>query len=304
MILSNFIILNKPSGPTSNDCLRQLKKCLPRKTKMGFCGTLDPFAEGVLPVAIGEATKIIPYLHNIYKTYHFTIEWGRQTDTDDREGVVEQSSSNLPTLEDIKAVLPYFIGPQMQMPPIYSAKKIEGERACDRVRRGEEVVLQPCPIHIYDLRILKPIDDKHILLSVTCGPGTYVRRLARDLAHRLGTYGHVTSLLRTEANGFDLNQTVDLETLTKQPELCQEKMVPISAALLHLPHYMVAERETKAFRQGQQIDLTTLKLLHTPKEGYQEDKNVILCLDYAKKPIGLAKMIKKSVQPIRIFHIM
>jgi len=212
---SFWLVLDKPLGISSNQALSKVKRFLGVK-KAGYAGTLDPLASGVLPIAVGDALKAMSYMTFTEKTYQFQVCFGKSTTTDDLEGDVADTSPVRPSKEDILKVLPQFLGEIQQIPPVYSALKINGKRACDRVRRGEEVVLQPRTIFIYDLKLLSVDDGDHATFEVRCSSGTYVRSLARDMAKSLGTVGCVSQLRRVAVGPFAIHHSLTFEGLAQE----------------------------------------------------------------------------------------
>ncbi|PKQ05352.1 MAG: tRNA pseudouridine(55) synthase TruB, partial [Alphaproteobacteria bacterium HGW-Alphaproteobacteria-11] len=188
--VTGWVIVDKPSGPTSSDVVNRVRRLFNAR-KAGHAGTLDPLATGILPVALGEATKTVPFIIDAAKGYRFTVRFGQATATDDAEGEVTATSPVRPSAADIKALLPRFTGPIEQVPPAFSAIKIDGERAYARARAGETVEMKPRPVTIHEIRLLGLPDADHAELEILCSKGTYVRSLARDLALSLGTVGHV-----------------------------------------------------------------------------------------------------------------
>ena len=258
MALSGWIILDKPVGLGSTQAVSAIKRLLREsgepKTKAGHGGTLDPLASGVLPIALGEATKLCGRMLDATKAYDFTIKFGEETDTLDAEGKVVATNDLRPTAEQIEAVLPRFTGPIEQVPPAYSALKIEGKTAYARVRAGEEVQLKSRKVTIFELRLLEVTEDS-VTLSATVSKGTYIRSLARDIAHALGTVGHVSYLKRTRAGPFGLDQAVSLDFLTeiaKGRELTRA-VLPLQAALDDIPALPVTPDQAQLLRHGQKL---------------------------------------------------
>lgn len=212
-IPKNFwLFLDKPYGMSSNAALSKVKRLLSLK-KAGFSGTLDPLATGVLPIAFGEALKTMQYMTFSTKAYQFEVTFGEERSTGDFEGEVLNTSAVIPTKEDIQAVLPSFYGKIMQTPPVYSAIKIDGKRACDRVRDGEEVILKSREVEIFSLAILS-FEESRATFEVECSAGTYVRSLAVDIAHKLNTVGYVSKLRRTRVGEFGESMLITLENLS------------------------------------------------------------------------------------------
>lgn len=210
-----WVCLDKPIGMTSTHAVAVLKRLFNAK-RAGHAGTLDPLASGGLPIALGEATKTVPFVMDGRKRYRFTVQWGEERDTDDTEGKVTQTSPDRPSVEAIRALLPQFTGTIEQTPPQYSAIKIQGERAYDLARDGEVVPLAPRPVEIHELTLVEQIDNDRSVFEAECGKGTYVRALARDMGRILGTYGHICALRRTLCGPFtetDMIPLADLEAL-------------------------------------------------------------------------------------------
>lgn len=248
--VSGWLAINKPCGVTSTQVLNGLKR-LQRGLKLGHAGTLDPLADGVLPVALGVATKLISYAQDGEKTYHFTIRWGGATTTDDAEGTVLHTSSVRPDEAAIRAALPQFIGTIMQLPPQFSALKVAGERAYDLARQGEVVALSPRPVQINTLTLERIIDSDSAVFSMTCGKGAYVRSIARDLGVALGTYGHITQLTRTMVGVFTLPASVTPASLT--PENWLGHILPMDTVLADLPALTIDAMDGKKIRRGQAL---------------------------------------------------
>jgi tRNA pseudouridine55 synthase len=227
------------------------------KARVGHGGTLDPLASGVLPIAIGEATKLSGRMLDADKAYDFTIGFGVETDTLDGEGVSVAESANRPTFAEIEAVLSRFTGPIEQRPPIYSALKVDGKRAYDLARAGEEVILATRAVTVHELRILPEPGDflQEITLSARVSKGTYIRSLARDIAHALGTVGHVTMLRRTKAGPFALEHAISLDILEEAARAgqLQKLLLPLTAGLDDIPVLAVSPDQANALRQGRRL---------------------------------------------------
>src|SRR5580692_9187296 len=210
--VNGWLVLDKPIGMTSTHAVSVVKRLFAAK-RAGHAGTLDPLASGCLPIALGEATKTVPFVMDGRKTYHFTVQWGEERDTDDAEGRVVAASAARPDPEAIRALLPRFTGTIAQVPPRFSALKIEGERAYDLAREGKVVELAARPVDIHRLELVAMPDAAHTVLAAECGKGTYVRALARDLGRELGCLGHVVALRRTAVGSFTEGCAVGLEAL-------------------------------------------------------------------------------------------
>ncbi|MFL6740695.1 MAG: tRNA pseudouridine(55) synthase TruB [Sphingomicrobium sp.] len=257
-MLHGWIILDKPVGLGSTQAVSAVKRLLrdvgEPKTKVGHGGTLDPLASGVLPIALGEATKLAGRMLDATKAYDFTVRFGEETDTLDAEGQVIATSDTRPTSSDIEAVLPRFTGEISQVPPNYSALKIGGKRASDRARAGEVVDIKPRTVTIRDLQMVSASGDE-VTLSATVSKGTYIRSLACDIAHALGTVGHVSYLRRTRAGPFGLDTAVSLDFLTEIAKARQltRTVLPLTAALDDIPALPVTSGQAQLLRHGQRL---------------------------------------------------
>jgi tRNA pseudouridine55 synthase len=245
-----WVVLDKPSGMNSTHAVSRLKRIFNAK-KAGHAGTLDPLATGILPIAFGEATKTVPFVQDGEKAYRFTVRWGTETDTDDADGRIAAQSDLRPTAAEILALLPGFIGTILQLPPSYSAIKINGERAYDLARDGEAPVLTPRPVTIHALDLLSSEPDEAVF-EARCGKGTYVRAIARDLGRSLGCYGHVSALRRTRVGPFYETDAVLLPDLddegARTRALCR-----IEAGLMEVPRVVVDSGAAARLRRGQPV---------------------------------------------------
>jgi tRNA pseudouridine55 synthase len=255
--LSGWLILDKPRGMGSTQGVSAVKRVLRQngyaKTKVGHGGTLDPLAEGVLPIALGEATKLAGRMLDASKIYEFTITFGAETDTLDTEGTVIATSDNRPSLTELEAVLPRFTGPIEQIPPAYSALKVDGARAYDLARAGEAVELKARRVEIYSLANLPGSTVKdQVTLVAHVSKGTYIRSLARDIAYALGTCGHVTYLRRTKAGPFLAEQAISLDNLEEAAKgaSLEHLLLPLEAGLDDIPALHLDQTSAQAVRQG------------------------------------------------------
>jgi len=254
-----WLILDKPLGLGSTQGVSAVKRALRNggygKAKVGHGGTLDPLATGVLPIAIGEATKLAGRMLDSDKVYDFTIRFGEQTDTLDREGAVIATSDVRPTAAALAAVLARFTGAIAQVPPAYSALKIDGQRAYDLARAGEDVVLATRDVTVHALDMAGKPDNgalEEAMLSAHVSKGTYIRSLARDIALALGTVGHVTYLRRTKAGPFDLAQAITLDKLDEvaKARSLEHFLLPLGAGLDDIPALALVPDQAGALRQG------------------------------------------------------
>lgn len=294
--LSGWVVLDKPTGITSARLLNRLKKHLPQKTKIGHAGTLDQLASGVLPVAIGEATKLIQYAQLGSKTYDFVVTWGKQTSTDDAEGETIATSEKRPTKEEIKSILPKFQGVVLQTPPKYSALKVKGKRSSDRMREGEEVNLIPRKIHVSAITITEHTST-HTRFKITCGKGTYVRSIARDLGKELECYGYVTSLRREAVGGFTIERSLLSQKLLDQEANVDIKphMYACECVLDDILDTVVNKDQIKHLRYGRVIQVPELPKL--------AEETLVSCLSEEKVLIALTSYRNGFLYPKRIFNL-
>jgi tRNA pseudouridine55 synthase len=256
--VSGWIVLDKPVGLTSTDAVSRLKRLF-AAAKAGHAGTLDPLASGVLPIALGEATKTVPYAVDGVKRYRFTVRWGTQTDTDDAEGQVLRESDTWPTREQVEDVLPRFTGEIEQVPPRYSAIKVQGARAYDLARDGDAFELAARTVQVEALRIVEMRGPDECVLEATCGKGTYVRALARDIGCALRCFGHVAELRRTGVGPFTLDATISLDKLEELShsaagqEGLDAVLLPVETALDDIPALAVSGDDAARLTRGQAV---------------------------------------------------
>jgi tRNA pseudouridine55 synthase len=269
-----WIVIDKPVGPGSTQIVSAVKRALREggyaKCKVGHGGTLDPLASGVLPVALGEATKLAGRMLDADKIYEFTIRLGEATATLDAEGEVIARSEVRPTLEEVDAILPRFTGPIDQVPPAYSALKVDGKRAYDLARAGAEVELESRRVTVHELRILRGEEPDEVTLEARVSKGTYIRSLARDIAEALGTLGHVTMLRRTKAGPFTLETAISLDNLAERAKArsLEQALLPLTAGLDDIPALSVTPDQARALRQGRRLAGIAAKPgLHLATEG-------------------------------------
>lgn len=249
--VNGWVVLDKPVGMTSTHAVAVVKRAFAAR-KAGHAGTLDPLASGLLPIALGEATKTVPFVMDGRKAYQFTVAWGAQTDTDDREGEVIATSDHRPHETDISTLLPRFTGTIDQVPPKFSAIKIAGERAYDLARDGEEVRLSARPVEIDALRIISH-DGPTTTFEAECGKGTYVRAIARDLGLALGCFGHVAHLRRTRVGPFAAADAALVETLRESLASAESALRPVSAALALIPEIVIHRDAALRLKRGQSV---------------------------------------------------
>ena len=299
MTLHGWLIIDKPVGPGSTDAVSKVKRALKAggypKLKVGHGGTLDPLASGVLPVALGEATKLAGRLLDSDKVYEFTVRFGEQTDTLDAEGTVIATSPVRPTIEAVAAVLARFTGPIRQTPPAYSALKLDGQRAYDLARAGQDVVLAERAVTIHSLD-LSPgpsgdaLEDATFVANVS--KGTYIRSLARDLALALDTVGYVTHLRRVKAGPFDLSGAITLDKLAElgQSRTLEQHILPLRAGLDDIPALSLTPDQAGALRQGRVLAGIAV-----------DDGPYFACADTV--PVALVEVSHGEVRVVRGFNL-
>ena len=299
-----WVILDKPLGMTSTQAVGVVRRIFDAQ-KAGHAGTLDPMATGILAIALGEATKTVPYAMDAEKTYRFTASWGEARDSDDAEGKVTGTSDRRPTPAEIEAMLPRFTGPLNQTPPAYSAIKVQGERAYDLARDGEEVVLEPRLVQVYEARLLNAqIDSAEF--EIRCGKGTYVRSWVRDIAQALGTLGHVSALRRTRSGGWDEKDAVGVDTLTPfmHSPAAFGYLRPLSTALDGIPALAVSGPDTVRIRSGNPI-LIRANIFAKMKDGFGDGELsglTVFLKEEDGSPVALAEIAEGELRPFRVFN--
>ena len=294
-MLHGWIILDKPLGLGSTTAVSAVKRILRQagepKTKVGHGGTLDPLATGVLPIALGEATKLCGRMLDASKQYEFTIHFGEETDTIDAEGETVTTSDVRPTRAETKAALPRFTGEIEQVPPAYSALKIDGKEAYARARAGEQVRMKSRKTTIFDLRLIEATADSAIL-SATVSKGTYIRALARDISHALGTVGHVSYLRRTRAGPFSLEQAISLDFLEEaaKARALTRTVLPLDAALDDIPALPVTPDQAQLLRHGQRLT------------GFPAQPGLLLATLEAT-PVALVEATADGLKVVRGFNL-
>ena len=293
-----WVVLDKPVGMSSTQAVSVVKRLFQAK-RAGHAGTLDPLASGVLPIALGEATKTVPFVMEGRKVYRFTVRWGEERDTDDAEGRVIDRSTERPTAQAIAELLPRFTGQITQVPPRFSAVKIDGERAYDLARDGEVVEMAPRPVEIHRLELIETPDPDHVKFIAECGKGTYVRALARDLGRALGCLGHVIALRRTAVGPFEDEVAVSLDTLQRfRPDdvaaLEEAALLPVESGVAALPALRVSAADAGRLARGQAVLLRG------------RDAPVIagwVSVSSHGALIALAEVEKGELRPRRIFNL-
>ena len=302
--IHGWLILDKPLGMTSTQAVGAVRRAF-NAQKAGHAGTLDPLATGILPIALGEATKTVPYAVDGEKAYRFTVRWGVETNTDDTEGTVVKSSDMRPTRAAIEALLPGFHGEVSQVPPAFSAIKIAGERAYDLARSGEDVVLESRIVIIKRLALVAQPDEATSVFEAECGKGTYVRAIARDLGRQLSCYGHVIALRRTRVGPFDEARSITMETVqdaAKQDEAngagtgeaLAQLLAPIESALSDLPELLVTPADAASLTRGQAILIRGRDAPVMSGPAFATSKGRL---------IALGELDKGALHPTRVFNL-
>jgi tRNA pseudouridine55 synthase len=300
--VSGWVCLDKPYDLTSTSAVSRVRRIF-NAQKAGHAGTLDPLATGILPIALGEATKTVPFLMDADKAYRFVIAWGRTTATYDREGETLAASDVRPTLAQVEAVLPRFVGEISQVPPIYSAIKVDGERAYDLARAGEHVELKARTVTVHSARVADASDPDHVTIEIECGKGTYVRAIVRDLAEALGACGHVSELRRTRVGGFTEETAVTLEMLEDLGHKARqsEALLPVETALDDIPVLAVTDEEAFRLKQGRPIVLVP-RQVEAVKARLKPGSRAVSAM-WAGSMVALCEMRAGRLEPSRVFHL-
>jgi tRNA pseudouridine55 synthase len=301
-----WVIIDKPVGVTSTQVVGAVKRVFDAQ-KAGHAGTLDPMATGVLAIALGEATKTVPYAMESEKTYRFTACWGEARDSDDAEGAVTETSPRRPSWDEIEAVLPRFTGEIVQVPPAFSAIKVQGERAYDLAREGATVTLEPRTVSVHNVRLLEQPDADHAEFEMVCGKGTYVRAWVRDVALALGSVGHVSALRRMAVGRFCVADAIPLEKLKgfMHSPAAFEHLRPISTALDGIPALAVTGPDAVRLRSGNSILMRANLFASISEEtGPGDDlQGLTVFLSTAGgEPVALAELAQGELRPFRVFN--
>ncbi len=304
-IVNGWVNLDKPFDMTSTDALARVRRAL-NAQKAGHGGTLDPLATGILPIALGEATKTIPYCQDAFKIYKFDVIWGVARSTDDAEGDIVARSDVRPAAEDVKDCLSAFIGDIQQTPPRFSAIKIEGQRAYDLARAGEEIEMLPRPVYIESLEMLA-FENGFATFRAVCGKGTYMRSLARDLAEKLGTVGHIANLRREAVGALTEKTSISLEKLEEYAHSARldEILLPVETVLDDIPALAVNEREAVQLKNGQKllfISRPDIDRLHGAGIDFDDEYATALAV-YRNKPIAVVSVNGTELQPLRVLNL-
>ena len=287
--INGWLVLDKPLGMSSAQAVARAKRLL-RPEKIGHAGTLDPLASGVLPLALGEATKTVPYMMDSAKAYAFTVRWGAETTTDDLEGGITVSSHLRPDSAQIQAVLSSFIGDIQQVPPQYSALKVDGKRAYELARAGQEVAMKPRMVHVSSLEITSHKAGETDFIC-HCGKGTYIRSLGRDIGRALGCYGHISHLRRLKVGCFEENHAISLEKLEEMVHKGDLGFVrPVASALDDIPAVSVTSHQSAMLKAGQFVssDINNLDSAAAFEHG---------------KLVAIVSVEGSLIKPKRVFHL-
>ncbi|MBV8538058.1 MAG: tRNA pseudouridine(55) synthase TruB [Alphaproteobacteria bacterium] len=305
--VDGWLVLDKPLGLSSAAAVTAVRRLF-NAAKAGHGGTLDPLATGVLPIALGEATKTVGFAMAGTKTYRFTVRWGERRTTDDAEGGVIATSDVRPTAADIEAELPRFIGEIEQVPPDFSAIKVEGRRAYARARQGEALALAPRVVRIDRLSLLAVPDSDHAELETVCGKGTYIRSLARDLASALGTVGSVAKLRRTAVGPFREADAISLENLTSLGHSPARftYLRPVETALDDIPALAVTEADSLRLRQGQVVQIR--RAAHEHSGAHELGSDQVVLATASGLPVALATIELEAaglarLRPLRVLNL-
>ncbi len=297
--VNGWCIFDKPYGMTSTKAVAVVRAIF-NAQKAGHAGTLDPLASGLLPIALGEATKTVPFAMDGAKEYEVTIRWGQETNTDDAEGEIVKQSDNRPSVGELQSLLPNYTGLISQVPPQFSAIKLAGERAYDLARAGKTVEIAARDVQIDGLEIVSTPDRDHTMFKVTCGKGTYIRALARDMGRDLGCFGHVVALRRTFVKPFSSRDMILLEKLEDLSHKGADRtglmacLLPIDAVLDDIPAVLIDQSQAFSLRQGRAI------ILRGRDAPVNEDT---VLAKYRGKPVALASVEKGMLKPKRVFNL-
>ncbi len=338
--IHGWINLNKPVGVTSTQVVGKIRRAL-NAQKVGHGGTLDPLASGILPIALGEATKTVNYIQDAMKTYHFTVTWGEQRTTDDAEGEVLNSSNDRPTEDDIQKLLPQFIGDIEQTPPQFSAIKIDGERAYDIARDGEHANIKSRQVYIETFSILpqagKPATayntssadsdipprpaacghgdikkQNETQFCIKCGKGTYIRSLARDIGQLLGCYGYISALERTQVGVLEIENAISLDIFEEMIDNAgQERdlsriVLPLQTVLDDIPVLAMKDKEAVLLKNGNGIALLSkpdLARLEAIGIDWKSDNITTALATYDDIALAMVDVKGAKIQPVRVFNV-
>lgn len=301
-VVNGWVCFDKPFEMGSTEAVSKLRRLF-NAQKAGHAGTLDPLASGILPIALGEATKTVPFLMDAEKVYRFTLHWGLSTDSIDREGEIVGRSDVRPSVEAVKAALPSFVGDIDQTPPRFSAIKVDGQRAYDLARDGAEFELASRRVTIHEAAVTAAPDADHVEITIRTGKGVYVRSLARDLALMLGAEGHVSALRRERVGPFSVDNAVTLDILADlvHRDAASEGLLPVATALDDIPELAVTDQDAFSLRQGRPIVLLP-RQVETLKGQLSGDARTVSVF-LGQTLVALGQLRAGRLEPDRVFNL-
>ena len=301
-IVNGWVCLDKPFGMGSTEAVSKVRRLFDAQ-KAGHAGTLDPLASGILPIALGEATKTVPFMMEAQKVYRFTLNWGISTDSLDREGEITGRSDVRPDVEAVRAALPAFVGEIDQVPPQFSAIKVDGQRAYDLAREGTDFELASRRVMIHEATVSDAPDVDHVELTIRTGKGVYVRSLARDLAAVLGAEGHVSALRRERVGPFSTENAVTLDFLTDlvHRDAASEGLLPVATALDDIPGLAVTDQDAFSLRQGRPIVLLP-RQVETLKGRLRDGSRTVSAFQ-GQTLVALGQLRAGRLEPDRVFNL-
>ncbi len=301
-VVDGWVCLDKPVEMGSTEAVSKVRRLF-NAQKAGHAGTLDPLASGILPIALGEATKTVPFMMEAEKVYRFTINWGVSTDSLDREGEIVARSDVRPTAAQVEEALKAFVGEIDQVPPAFSAIKVDGQRAYDLARDGVAVELKPRRVTIHEARVTAAPDADHVEITMRTGKGVYVRSLARDLAAALGAEGHVSALRRERVGPFSTENAVSLDFLIDlvHRDAASEGLLPVATALDDIPELAVTDQDAFSLRQGRPIVLLP-RQVETLKARLREGSRTVSAFQGGTL-VALGQLRAGRLEPDRVFNL-
>ena len=301
-LVNGWVCLDKPYELGSTDAVSKVRRLF-NAQKAGHAGTLDPLASGILPIALGEATKTVPFMMEAQKVYRFTIAWGISTASVDREGEIIGRSDVRPSAEAVRAVLPSFVGEIDQTPPQFSAIKVDGQRAYDLAREGVEFELASRKVTIHEAEVTDAPDADHIEITIRTGKGVYVRSMARDIAALLGAEGHVSALRRERVGPFSTENAVTLDFLTDlvHRDAAFEGLLPVATALDDIPELAITDQDAFSLRQGRPIVLLP-RQVETLKSSLRDGSRTVSAFQ-GQTLVCLGQLRAGRLEPDRVFNL-
>lgn len=299
--VNGWIVIDKPLGLTSTQVVARVRRIF-RPRKVGHGGTLDPLATGLLPIALGEATKTVAYVMDGRKSYRFTLRWGQATETDDAEGRIIEEHPHRPERVQIEAALPAFTGEIDQIPPLYSAIKVGGQRAYDLARSRQAFQLKPRRVRVESIVLTGQPDRDHAIFEVRCGKGTYMRSLARDLGRAMGTVAHIVELRRLTVGPFTEADAISLDSLESMGHspAALEQVLPVETALDDIPALALSETEANRLRCGQAVSMVARA--HRERISALSNGSIVFTTA-GGKPVALARYEAGDIHPVRVLNL-